>query len=107
MMLIIDFVADTTYQDYGLRVRRNGVSGGNGVQKYYIEVQVILILDTDEAAPIVFTTTGAERFKVSSVGAIEWGGHTGTISTGGITSGVIFQWLSKQTWNCCKPTLWR
>jgi hypothetical protein len=85
----IDLVADTTYQDYGLRIRRNGVSGGNGSSEILHRGTGNLDIGGSEACSIRLITTGAERFKVSSVGAIEWGGHTGTVPTGGIASGVI------------------
>ena len=85
----IDLVADTTYQDYGLRIRRNGVSGGNGSSEILHRGTGNLDIGGSEACNIRLITTGAERFKISSVGAIEWGGNTGTVPTGGIGSGVI------------------
>ena len=85
----IDLVADTTYQDYGLRVRRNGVSGGNGSSEILHRGTGNLDIGGSEACSIRLITGAAERFKISSVGALEWGGNTGTVPTGGIGTGVI------------------
>ena len=84
----MDFVADTTYTDYGLRLIRNA-GGANSDSVIAHRGTGNLKLDTDEAAPIVFTTNTADRWKVNENGAFVWAGHTQTISTNANSSGVV------------------
>ena len=84
----IDIVADTTYTDYGLRIIRNA-GGANSDSVIAHRGTGNLKLDTDEAAPIVFTTNTADRWKVNENGAFVWAAHTQTISTNANSSGVV------------------
>jgi hypothetical protein len=84
----IDFVADTTYTDYGLRIIRDG-GGPNSNSVIAHRGTGNLKLDTDEAAPIVFTTNTADRWKVNENGAFVWAAHTQTISANANSSGVV------------------
>jgi len=84
----IDFVADTTYTDYGLRIIRNG-GGANSDSIIAHRGTGSLKIDTDEAAPIVFTTNTTDRWKINSNGTFVWSAHTGGLATNTDTTGVI------------------
>jgi len=83
----IDFVADTTYTDYGLRIIRDG-GGANSNSVIAHRGTGSLKLDTDEAAPIIFTTNTADRWKVNENGAFVWSAHTGSLGSAD-ASGVV------------------
>ena len=66
----IDFIGDTTYTDYGLRVLR-GNAGANGLSQIIHRGTGNLQIKTQDAAPIQFMTGGAnERFRISSDGNV-------------------------------------
>jgi hypothetical protein len=59
----VDLIGDTTYPDYGLRmIRSNG--GANTSSTITHRGTGILLIETNEAAPIVFNTTAAERMRI-------------------------------------------
>ena len=66
----IDLVADTTYQDYGLRIRRNGVSGGNGSSEILHRGTGNLDIGGSEAFNIRLITNAVSRFQISAVGSL-------------------------------------
>ena len=84
----LDFVADTTYTDYGLRIIRDG-GGPNSNSVIAHRGTGSLKLDTDEAAPIVFTTNTADRWKVNENGVFLWAAHTASLTTNADSTGVI------------------
>jgi hypothetical protein len=63
----IDLVGDTTYPDYGLRLIR-GNGGANTTSTITTRGTGTFLLETNEAAPIVFNTTAAERARITSGG---------------------------------------
>ena len=67
----IDFVADQTHQDYGLRIRRNGVSGGTGNSEILHKGSGALHLNSqDSNSTILFSTVNTARFRISAVGSL-------------------------------------
>tara|TARA_B100001093_G_scaffold375135_1_gene360178 strand:+ start:5416 stop:6597 length:1182 start_codon:yes stop_codon:yes gene_type:complete len=82
---IIDLAADTTYPDYGLRLRRIG--GATSISEMVHRGTGYLQITTQEAAPIVFSTTSANRFEIKSGGsfcAIGASFANATLTNGGI-----------------------
>ena len=65
---ILDFIGDTTYTDYGLRVIRT--PGANGSSIIEQRGTGALLLKTREAGAILFTTNNTERYRVDSAGNI-------------------------------------
>jgi hypothetical protein len=63
----IDFIGDTTYSDYGLRIIRDN-TGANASSWIQQRGTGSLNLYTTEAAPIVFTTTGVEAMRIAPSG---------------------------------------
>jgi hypothetical protein len=84
----IDFVADTTYTDYGLRIIRDG-GGPNSNSVIAHRGTGSLKIDTDEAAPIVFTTNTVDRWKINENGVFLWAAHTASLTSNADTTGVI------------------
>jgi len=66
---LIDFVGDTTYSDYGLRVQRGG-GGANSTSYIFHRGTGAFRLVAQEAAPIAFWTSNTERFRVTSGGNV-------------------------------------
>ena len=65
----IDLVGDTTYTDYGFRmIRSNG--GENGSSQLMHRGLGQLVIKAQEAAPITFYTTNAERMRITSGGNV-------------------------------------
>jgi len=92
----IDLVADTTYTDYGLRIIRNG-GGANSDSLIMHKGTGKLKIDTDEAAPIVFLTNSAERWKVNENGAFVWSGHTGSLGSADVSGVVVPKGIMSKT----------
>jgi hypothetical protein len=65
----VDLIGDTTYPDYGLRMIRNN-GGANTSSAITHRGTGILLIETNEAAPIVFNTTAAERMRILSGGNV-------------------------------------
>ncbi len=84
----IDLVADTTYTDYGLRIIRHS-GGANADSGIFHRGTGSLRIDTDEAAPILFTLNSVDRWKFDTAGVFLWAEHTGGLATGTDVSGVI------------------
>jgi uncharacterized protein YaiE (UPF0345 family) len=64
----IDFIGDTTYTDYGLRViRGSGTAGGSAITSRGTGTFAIT---ATEAAPITFSTTNLERVRIDSSGNV-------------------------------------
>lgn len=65
----IDFVGDTTYTDYGLRIiRQDSGANTNSVISHRGTGQ--LSFETKEAAPITFLTSSTERMRIDSSGNV-------------------------------------
>ena len=65
----IDFVGDTTYSDYGLRlIRDNAGANSNSILRH--RGTGYLSMWTEDAAPLVFTTNNVERLRVDSSGNV-------------------------------------
>ena len=71
----MDFVGDTTYTDYGLRVIRAG-DGANAVSAIQHRGTGEFRLIAQEAAPIAFLTTNTERARIDSSGRLLVGTST-------------------------------
>tara|TARA_B100000424_G_scaffold231761_1_gene194188 strand:- start:183 stop:1358 length:1176 start_codon:yes stop_codon:yes gene_type:complete len=84
----IDFVADTTYTDYGLRLLR-GDTGANSISQLVHRGTGDLQIQTNEVASIALRTTAADRWKINSDGGFIWAGHTGGIAANVGLSGDI------------------
>ena len=95
----IDITADTTYADYGLRIRRNNEVDGNGVTTFNSELVTrgagqLRFMCQDPGAQIKFITcsdggTAADRWFIEADGGLKWAGHTGTITSGALSTGQI------------------
>ena len=66
---IIDLVADTTYTDYGLRLRR--IQTANGISEIVHRGTGSLDLVVQDAGSLRFKTTNTERFQLLSGGAFQ------------------------------------
>jgi hypothetical protein len=64
----IDLTGDSTYTDYGLRLLRNG--GANASSELTNRGTGTLTIKTYEAGPIAFSTTNAERMRISATGYV-------------------------------------
>jgi len=85
----IDFVADTTYTDYGLRLLR-GDQGANSVSQLVHRGTGNFQIETTEAASLLFRTSNTDRWKVNSSGAFIWTGHTGSLGSNvGLTGDIL------------------
>jgi hypothetical protein len=67
----IDFISDTTYTDYGLRIIR--ASGANGVTQIIHRGTGGITFTTQEVAAIGFQTQSANRLFIDSVGKVSIG----------------------------------
>jgi hypothetical protein len=67
----IDLIGDTTYNDYGLRVIRNGGPNNNSNVRHRGTGEFALI--AEEAAPITFYTSLSERMRLDSSGRLGLG----------------------------------
>jgi hypothetical protein len=65
----VDLIGDTTYPDYGLRMIRNN-GGANTSSAITHRGTGSLLIETNEAAPIVFNTLAAERMRILSGGNV-------------------------------------
>jgi hypothetical protein len=63
----IDFIGDTTYTDYGLRLERSN-QGPNGYSQLTHRGTGNLALKTEDAADITFITNNNERARIDSLG---------------------------------------
>ncbi len=88
----IDLTADTTYTDFGLRVRRNTVFTNN-IATFNSEIvsrgagQLQLICQ-DAGAKIKFATNDTARWAIGADGGLRWEGHTGS-TAGSVGNGEI------------------
>ena len=65
----IDFVGDTTYSDYGLRLIRNN-SGANTSSQLVHRGTGNLEFKTWDAGAMIFSTTNSERMRITSSGSV-------------------------------------
>ena len=65
----IDFTGDDTYTDFGLRIIRDNV-GANANNTIHTRGTGQLALFTQEAGPIVMSTTSTERLRIDSSGNV-------------------------------------
>ena len=63
----IDFIGDTTYTNYGLRLLR-GTSGANTLSQLVHRGTGEFTIKTNEAAPIILETSDTERLRIESTG---------------------------------------
>jgi hypothetical protein len=93
----IDFVGDTTYSDYGLRIIREN-NGANANSTITHRGTGALGLSCTDAAPLIFTTNSTERLRIDSAGQIGIGGAnygtSGQVLTSG-GSGAAPSWASR------------
>jgi hypothetical protein len=68
---VLDFVGDTTYSDFGLRLIRN--SGANANSNLRHRGTGALILESFDSGVIQFNTAGAERLRITSDGKLGLG----------------------------------
>jgi hypothetical protein len=68
-LALIDLVGDTTYSDFGLRILRDN-TGANANSDIQHRGTGALRLITNEAAPVVLLTAGAERARIDSSGRL-------------------------------------
>ena len=71
----IDFVGDTTYSDYGLRLIRNN-SGANTSSQLVHRGTGNLEFKTWDAGAMIFSTTNSERMRITSSGNVGIGIQT-------------------------------
>jgi hypothetical protein len=71
----IDFVGDATYTDFGLRIIREN-NGANTNSTIAHRGTGALVLKTEEAAVITFSTTATERMRIDSTGDVAIGTAT-------------------------------
>ena len=64
----VDFISDTTYTDFGLRIIRG--SGANGITNLRHRGTGDFLLVTQEAAPLTFATANTERARIDSSGRL-------------------------------------
>jgi hypothetical protein len=87
----IDLVGDTTYPDYGLRIIR-GNGGANTTSTIETRGTGDFRFLTNEAAPIIFLTTGTERARVAAGGNFGVGTNNPTskltVETAGAVDGI-------------------
>ena len=65
----VDLVGDTTYTDYGLRLLR-GNTGENANSQLNHRGTGTLSITTQEAAPIIFSTTSIARMRITADGNV-------------------------------------
>jgi hypothetical protein len=75
---LIDFIGDTTYTDYGLRIGRLN-DGANGTSEIQHRGTGALALNALDAGVILLQTSGTERARIDSSGNL----LVGTTATGG------------------------
>lgn len=81
----VDLVGDTTYTDFGARIKRTG--GANGATDIKHRGTGALTVSADDAASVKISTNGTERIEVDSAGAITTG--NATAATGYTSAGAI------------------
>jgi hypothetical protein len=74
----IDLIGDATYTDYGLRILRNN-SGANTPSSISHRGLGDLSITTEDAAPMVFSTSSAERMRITSAGNVGIGTTAPTV----------------------------
>ena len=65
----VDLIGDSFYGDYGLRLMR-GNGGANTYSRLTHRGTGQLEITTEEAAPLIFSTTYAERMRITSAGLV-------------------------------------
>ena len=65
----LDLIGDATYSDYGLRLIRNN-GGANATASLEHKGTGTFTINTDEAAPILFSTNSAEAMRILSGGTV-------------------------------------
>jgi len=95
----LDLVGDTTYTDYGLRVIRYN-TGANAASDIVHRGTGQLSIISNEAAPILFKTTAAERMRILPAGQVAIG-RTTAFTVGGTATlsvnGDIISWGNSST----------
>jgi len=76
----LDLIGDATYTDYGTRLIRQN-TGANANTNFIHRGTGNFIMETDEAAPILFLTDSTERMRITSSGTVLIG------TTGDVISG--------------------
>jgi hypothetical protein len=83
---VLDFIGDTTYTDYGLRIGRLN-NGANGTSEVQHRGTGALNLNCQDAGVITFTTSATERMRISASGSVNIGG-TGADATFMVSTGL-------------------
>jgi len=85
----IDLIGDTTYTDYGFRMQRAD-SGPNALSILEHRGTGDFVVRAQEAAPITFYTTNAERFRITSAGnvGINTSSPSYTLDVNGLIRGI-------------------
>jgi hypothetical protein len=65
---LLDFVGDTTYSDYGLRLIR--AAGANGTSQFVHRGTGDFAFITNEGSPLIFYTNNSERLRIDSSGRV-------------------------------------
>ena len=78
---ILDLAADSTYDDYGLRITRQ--DGANGESHIAHRGTGDFEIITQEAAEVQFKTSNTGRWTIRANGALEWLGHNYTLTPTG------------------------
>jgi hypothetical protein len=77
----INFVGDTTYTDYGLRILRGGGAGGNSSSSIIHRGTGQLRIFATDAGSIKFRTSNTERASISSTGDFSFNSGYGSSAT--------------------------
>jgi hypothetical protein len=85
---LIDFIGDSTYTDYALRIIRQN-TGTNADSQFIHRGTGSLQITSQDAAPIVFATSNTERMRIDS---------GGFISTNIEGSGTLYAAYSARAW---------
>lgn len=90
---LLDFVGDTTYTDFGLRViRAAGANAGSSITSRGTGALTFTVV---EAGDIVFATTGTERLRVTSDGRLY---GTALHNNAGSVTGTTNQYIASGTY---------
>jgi hypothetical protein len=114
----IDFIGDTTYTDYGLRLLRSD-GGANATSQLVHRGTGDFIIQNTEAANIVLKTTSSTRLTIGATGDATFNNqvtcsklnfnNTALIASDGGTSNIDHIWHddSANAWNFCSDTTYQ
>jgi hypothetical protein len=76
----VDFVGDSTYTDYALRIIRQN-TGANAPSQLIHRGTGNLEVTAQDAAPIVFATSNTEQMRITSAGLLQFNSGYGSVAT--------------------------